>query len=80
MTQHRQLDLTHTHILPALTGLHQGGKHQLQAALLILETRDRFGAPPLFLESPLNQARCPNALEVQRRTAQEAEAGFQIVL
>jgi hypothetical protein len=41
--------------MPALTGLHQGGKHQLQTAFFIPETGDGLGSAALLLKGTLDE-------------------------
>ncbi len=79
MVKQFALDSRHTHVLPAFTGLPERGKNQLQAALLIEEARDSFGASALLGKSPLQQIGGANPAVVDGRALQERQTGFEII-
>ena len=74
-----QFKRTHTNPLPSLRHSDQGRKDQLQATLLVKETRNDFGPSLLFLKGPLQQVRRPNRLSMPHRTSQMIQRGLQIL-
>src|SRR5512139_510690 len=63
---------------PSLRHSDQGSEGQLQAALLIEETRNHLASPFLLLKGPLQQIRRPNHSPVGHRTTQMAQASLQV--
>lgn len=63
---------THTDILPVLTGLSECSKEQHETTALVEETRDVFGAPPLFEKGSFQQDGVVNTLVMDDRTKRKA--------
>src|SRR5512143_2362729 len=74
-----ELKYPHSDTLPSLRHSDQGGKDQLQTALLVKEPRDHPCPPLLLLKGPLQQIRCPNRFAMHHRTAQMGQTRLQIL-
>ena len=73
------LEFSHLHAAPRVASSNQRGVHQLQYGTLTESMWNRFGAPALLAEEPLEQVRGSRHLAMCQRQLLMRDAGVEVL-